>query len=241
MLFWMIEFFPINGFQMPFNVEVISTSPKSNIGTRAHWDEVTQSLFYVDIYGTEASILRYDFKENKVFSATVDQEPVVSFIIPIVKATNKFAIGIGRRVGVICWDGKSPKVSVESIAFEVDQGKNDTRFNDAKADPSGRFYGGTMRLEALGSLFEIASGTFYRYSPAEGATELLHNIYISNGLMWNRRENKFYYIDSCKMDVKQFDYNPANGNICKHRSNFQEFSLLLSEFCTKFSCYFFYF
>lgn len=174
---------------MPFKVDVISTSPKSNIGTRAHWDADTQSLFYADIYGTEASILRYDAKENKVYSAMVYQEPVVSFIIPIAKTTNKYAIGIGRRVGIICWDGKSSKVSVESIAFEFDHGKNDTRFNDAKADPSGRFYGGTMRLEALGSLFEIASGTFYRYTPAEGATELLHDIYISNGLTWNRRQS----------------------------------------------------
>lgn len=72
-----------------------------------------------------------------------------------------------------------------------------------------------MNLEALGSLFEIASNTFYRYTPEEGATELLHNVYISNGLTWDEKENKFYYIDSCRMDVKQCDYEPVNGNICK--------------------------
>lgn len=84
---------------MAFTVEAISSSPKSNIGTRPHWDEATQSLFYTDIYGTEASILRYDTKENKVYAATIDQEPVVSFIIPVANATDKYAVGIGRRVG----------------------------------------------------------------------------------------------------------------------------------------------
>lgn len=106
----------------------------------------------------------------------------MSFIIPIANTTNKYAIGIGRRVGIIGWDGKSPKVSVESIAFEVDCGRDDTRFNDAKADPSGRFYGGTMRFENLGDFFEKASGAFYRYTSGEGATELFRNVYISNGM-----------------------------------------------------------
>lgn len=200
---------------MPFNVEVVSSTPKSNIGTRPHWDEATQSLFYTDIYGTDASILRYDTKENKVYAATVDQEPVVSFIIPVANATDKYAIGIGHRVGIIRWDGKSSKACLESIAFEVEHGRNDTRFNDAKADPTGRFYGGTMRLEALGSLFEIASGTFYRYTHDEGATELLHNIFISNGMTWDQENKKFYYIDSGIMDVKEFDYDPKSGNICE--------------------------
>lgn len=132
---------------MPFKVEAISTSPKSNIGTRPHWDETSQSLFYTDIYGTEASILRYDTKEDKVYAAIVEHEPVVSFIIPVANASDKYAVGIGHRVGIIHWDGKSSKASLESIAFEVEHGQNSTRFNDAKADPFGRFYGGTMRLE----------------------------------------------------------------------------------------------
>lgn len=201
--------------KMPVKVEVVLSSPKSNIGTRPHWDEATQSLFYTDIYGTDATILRYDVKEEKVYAATVDQEPVVSFIIPVANTTDKYAIGIGQRVGIIHWDGKSTKACLESIAFQVDQGKNGTRFNDAKADPMGRFYGGTMRLEALGSLFEIAAGTFYRYTREEGSTPLINNCFISNGMTWDVKNNKFYYIDSGIMDVKEYDYDPNSGNICK--------------------------
>lgn len=124
---------------MPFKVEVVA-SPKSVLGEGPHWDETHQSLFYNDIYGNGSSILRYDFNENKVYSATIDLEPVVSFIIPHANSTlDEYAIGIGRRVGVVHWDGKSSKAILGQIAFELDEdGKN--RINDAKADPLGRLY-----------------------------------------------------------------------------------------------------
>lgn len=72
-----------------------------------------------------------------------------------------------------------------------------------------------MRFEHLDDLFEIAGGSFYRYIKGEGIKDLLHNIHCSNGLAWNEKEKKFYYIDSIKFDVKEFDYDPKSGNICK--------------------------
>lgn len=115
---------------MSFEVEVVP-SPKSDLGEGPHWDEKTQSLYYNDIYGKDASILRYDFKENKVYSAKIDGEPVVSFIIPVANAIDQFAVGIGRRVGIVNWDGVSPKAKLGPIAFEIDE-PSTNRFNDAK-------------------------------------------------------------------------------------------------------------
>lgn len=197
---------------MPFKVELVP-SPKSDLGEGPHWDEGTQSLYYNDIYGKEASILRYDYKKNKVYSAKIEGEPVVSFIIPVANAPDQYAVGIGRRVGIVQWDGISPKAKLGTIAFEVEENKPDNRFNDAKADPLGRFYGGTMRYETLGDLFEVAGGSFYRYIKGEGVKDLLHNIHVSNGLAWNEKEKKFYFIDSCKLDVKEFSYDQRNGDI----------------------------
>lgn len=220
---------------MSFKVEVVP-SPKSDLGSMhwlchsstkklmcfikiwigegPHWDEATQSLYYNDIYGKEESILRYDFKENKVYSAKIDGEPVVSFILPVANTTDQYAVGIGRRVGIVQWDGVSPYAKLGQICFEVDE-EDKNRFNDAKADPVGRFYGGTMHYEDLGDLFDVAAGTFYRYIKGEGVKDLLHNIHVSNGLAWNEKEKKFYFIDSCKWDVKEYDYDQKSGDICK--------------------------
>lgn len=134
---------------MPFKVELVP-SPKSVLGEGPHWDEAKQSLFYNDIYGKEASILRYDFNENKVYSATIDREPVVSFIIPHVNTLDEYAIGIGLRVGVVHWDGKSSKATLGRIAFELDEDKNN-RINDAKADPFGRLYCMLPRISLFSS------------------------------------------------------------------------------------------
>lgn len=124
---------------MTLKVEVVP-SPKSELGEGPHWDEKTQSLYYVDIYGKEGSILRYDYKENKVYSAKIDGEEVVSFIIPVANTIGQYAVGIRKRLGVVEWDGVSPKAKLGPIAFEVNEDDNN-RFNDAKADPMGRFYG----------------------------------------------------------------------------------------------------
>lgn len=226
-----------------YKIEQLS-SPFSIIGEGPHWDAESQSLYYNDIYGNEASILRYDYNEKRTYSATIgskniiftgikhskiinniflfalkllDGEPVVSFILPVEGTCNEFAVGIGRRVGVVRWDGKSPKAKLVRIAFEVEHGNEfkSNRFNDAKADPSGRFYGGTMRLEECGDLFDSANGSFYKYAAGEEVTKLRSDVAVSNGLAWNVDTNKFYYIDSCQLDVKEFDYDPKTGAICR--------------------------
>lgn len=219
-------------FQMGYKVEIVEASPKSVLGEGPHWDEMSQSLFYNDIYGTEGSILRYDFAENKVYSAKIDGEPVVSFIIPVANTIDQYAVGIGRRVGIVQWDGKSPKAKMGPIAFDVEQHSKyvHNRFNDAKADPVGRFFGGTMRLEEKGDLFINPCGTFYKYTKGEGVKDLLHNIHCSNGLAWNEKAGKFYYIDSCKLNVLEFDYDQKNGEICEYEIFLSYQSILMENY-----------
>lgn len=74
-----------------------------------------------------------------------------------------------------------------------------------------------MRLEAKGDLFDVASGTFYKYIKGDGIYGLLDNIYISNGMAWNETTNKFYYIDSCRFDVREYDWDRSTGDISNER------------------------
>lgn len=201
---------------MAFKVEVIP-SPKTVIGTRCHWDEYTQSLYYNDIDGV---IFRYDYQENKVYSATIDGESTIGFIIPVANTTktselDEYALGLGRRVGIVHWDGLSNKAIIGPIAFEVEREKDNNRFNAAKADPVGRFYGGTMRSEKVAGIFEVADGSLYKYIKGDGVYEILNNIFISNGLAWNEEDNKVFYIDSGKFDVKEYDWDPSTGDFCE--------------------------
>lgn len=121
---------------MSFKVEVVP-SPKTLVGTRTHWDEDQQSLYYCDVYGNESALLRYDFNEDKVYTAGIDGETVTPFVIPVANTADQFAVGLGRRVAIVKWDGKSPKATFESLTFEVDSDKSRNRLNAAKADPTG--------------------------------------------------------------------------------------------------------
>lgn len=110
------------------------------------------------------------------------------------------------------------------IALEVEKGVKTNKFNDAKADPTGRFFGGTMRLEECGDIFEAAEGNLYAHKCAKDKelSLLKTNIGVSNGLTWNAARGKFYYIDSCALDVKEFDYDTETGNICEILTNICE-------------------
>jgi gluconolactonase len=154
-----------------------------------------------------------------------------SFIIPLKGFDDQFVISSTKKLLVIEWDGRSPKAKVIRTVGEVDKGPVDTVFNDGKADPRGRLFSGTMRKIVDGDLYKEPLGTFYRYSKENhGFVALKSKIGISNGLAWNTATNKFYYVDSLAFDVKEFDYDPITGDICKllensldHFQNFLKF------------------
>lgn len=193
-------------------------SPKSLCGEGPHWDVATQSLYYIDIYGPESTILRYDFNEDKTYAAKVDNEPLMTFVLPVEGTTDEFLVGTNSTAKVICWDGKSPKAQYVRDAFQVDDIPTN-RFNDAKCDPSGRFFGGTQRFAECEGQFHLPNASLYSYDCEHGLRKLRSNVLISNGLTWNTKTNKFYYIDSCSHELIEYDYNSATGDICKSHDN----------------------
>lgn len=129
-----------------YTVEAVESSPISVLGEGPHWDIERQSLYYNDIYGDKQSISRYDYTENKTFNAVIPGHPVISFIIPVDGSTDQFIVGSGKKIVLIQWDGRSGEAKPIKTVGEVESNLPENRFNDAKCDPFGRFYGGTMRI-----------------------------------------------------------------------------------------------
>lgn len=196
-----------------YQIEIVPNS-QINLGEGPHWDIETQSLYYVDIYG--GSVFRYDYKEKKIYKCQIVGENMVSFITPVHSNNTKdeFVIGVGRRIALIKWDGKATETKIHKILFTVEDDKPDNRFNDAKCDPKGRLFAGTMRLEILeGDIFSFHEGNLYRYSNEKGLVKVKNNVGISNGLDWNTNLKKMYFIDSVDMNVVELDYNEVTGDI----------------------------
>lgn len=196
-----------------FKVERLPV-PRSILGEGPHWDIDTQSLYYADIEKIELPLYRYDYAENKTYSAKlIGAEGKVSVIIPVEGQPNRFLITMDCKVGIIEWDGKSPEAKFIKMLTAVEQTPEfkTHRINDAKVDPFGRFFFGTM-VDGV-KFFDKGHGSLYKYAKGEEVKKFFNGVYVANGLAWNLDRKEFYYVDSGKLNIMVFDYDQSTGNI----------------------------
>ncbi|XP_062711174.1 regucalcin [Aedes albopictus] len=193
----------------PYCVEMLP-SPLTTVGEGPVWDVDRQSLYYVDII--ESAILRYDPAENRTYRATVDGAPSVTMIIMIQGNPDHFILGTGNKLSLVQWDGFSEKASLVRIVVDLGESESHVRFNDGKVDSQGRLYAGTMLREGANSSTPMV-GKLYRFDERSGQLVVqLSGVGISNGITWNEKLRKFYYVDSLALNIKEYDI-AANGDL----------------------------
>lgn len=187
-----------------------------DLGESPHWDEETQSVYFVDINGHY--INRFVPATGKYTRAYIGTN--VSFIIPVEGQTDQFVISRGREITLISWDGESESISVIKTLYEVDDQYPGNVFNDGKCDPSGRLWAGTIGAPPV-DLDEIENGRGTLYSFENNtATAHVTGLGISNGLAFNASLKKFYYIDSRKGTLDEYDFDVTNGTISNEKPIF---------------------
>jgi sugar lactone lactonase YvrE len=92
----------------------------------------------------------------------------------------------------------------------------ETRFNDAKCDPTGQALAGTMRYdEAAGSasLYRLEVGDRAEGGPALTSRLLLSEVGLSNGLGWSPDGGTLYFIDTSTRKVVRHAYSPEDDHL----------------------------
>lgn len=173
------------------------------LGEGAVWHPGRQSLFWVDILGRK--ILGASLHDNSTRERSVDS------LIGAVAPTRSGEILAMLQDGIHRLDLETGNTTF--FAGPAQHDAKTIRFNDAKCDPQGRLWAGTMALDESpdrGALYCIhADGTIRR---------MRDQVSISNGLAWSPDHRTLYYIDSPTRAVQAFDFDAESGELSHPRT-----------------------
>jgi sugar lactone lactonase YvrE len=161
---------------------------------------------------TSGDLLWVDIDRHQLFRWDRRGEPsVVTFDEPVgaVAETVTGELVVAGASGLWMLDGGgAPRVIIP-----VPDAAPSIRMNDGKADPRGRFIGGTMRRqrprEPVASLWSFADGR---------ATQLVSGVTTSNGLAWSADGATMFFIDTPTQRVDAFDYDLDSGAVSNRRA-----------------------
>jgi len=175
---------------------------KSRLGEGALWDFRDRVLYWVDIL--ESEVYRLDPAVGRPSSWQVGQH------VGTVVVAEDGRLVLGLRHGFAWLDGSSGRVTP---IIDPEPDNPDTRLNDGKCDPQGRFWAGSMVERG-----ERGRGALYCLGADLSVNRKLSGVSCSNGLVWTRDQRTFYYVDTPTHRIDAFDYEPTSGDIAARRT-----------------------
>ncbi|MSU53711.1 MAG: hypothetical protein CK538_08140 [Opitutia bacterium] len=172
------------------------------LGEGAVWHPQRESLFWIDILGRKIFEAAPD--SGATFSRPVEQ--LIGALVP----TARGDLLVALQDGIHRFD----LATFQTTPFARPAGHDATvvRFNDAKCDPRGRLWAGTMALDE-----SPEKGALYRFSPDGVSQRMREHVTVSNGLAWSPDHRTLYYIDSPTRTVQAFDYDVETGDLSRPR------------------------
>lgn len=95
----------------------------------------------------------------------------------------------------------------------VEADRPEHRMNDARCDPQGRLWAGTMPYRAA-----PGAGALYRMDTDGTVTRVLDQVSLSNGMGWSPDGATMYHIDSRTRRVDAYDFDGMNGCLGARRT-----------------------
>jgi len=174
----------------------------ATLGEGAMWHPARQSLFWIDIPGRKIF-------ETTLAGASTRTRPVDQLIGAVAPTADGGLLAM-LQDGVHRFDLETGRTT----AFVHPAGHDATtvRFNDAKCDPQGRLWAGTMAIDE-----SAGRGALYRIDPDGSCRRMRSEVSVSNGLAWSPDHRTLYYIDSPTRTVQAFDYEAGTGEISRPR------------------------
>jgi sugar lactone lactonase YvrE len=186
-------------------------------GEGAVWHAAHSAVYWTDI--NRFLIHRYTLDDGCVRTWFFD-EPVTA--LTLTDRDDVLAVILGS--GVILWEPASDRR--HPPVYRLD-GWPRVRLNDARADPRGSLWAGSMRnnVNPDGSSGEAGGldGNLYRLNPDKSVTIHRTDLGISNTLGWSPDRSRFYFGDTLANTIWAYDYDEGTGSIQNERDFFKDF------------------
>tara|TARA_B100000073_G_scaffold292856_1_gene256328 strand:- start:112 stop:966 length:855 start_codon:yes stop_codon:yes gene_type:complete len=180
-----------------FQLEKLTTS-NAELGEGPMWDADSQQIIWVDIL--KGQINQVDLNGNIGIPVLLDEA------VGAVAQTESGNLIAATPSGLV-------DIEKSKIVCQLPNQDPNLRMNDGKADPLGRFVGGTMTFGDP----EPKAGSLWSFGP-EGVQCILDGVTISNGLDWSDDGKSMFYIDTPTQRIDSFDYDLDTGRIGNRRT-----------------------
>lgn len=172
------------------------------LGEGPLWDSARRVLWWVDILAGDLHCYTPETgADHRVHVGTM-----ASAVVPRSDGT----LLLARERDLAVFDPESGAVVPQAFPHTLPEG---VRFNDGKCDAGGRFWIGSMALDAAPE-----RGSLYCLYPDGRCECRLDAVTISNGLAWDDAGQTFYFIDTATHAVVAYDFDARSGEITNRRS-----------------------
>ena len=176
-------------------------------GEGAVWHAAERALYWTDI--NRFLIHRLD-EQSRAVNSWLFEEPVTA--LTLTDRDDTLVVVFGSKAQL--WQPASNTLG--RILFQLSSWPT-MRCNDARADPRGSLWIGTMRNNVGSSGENVAvtfgNGVLYRIENNGDVSEWKTGIGISNTLTWSPENDRFYFGDSDTNVISVFSYDIRNGAI----------------------------
>lgn len=172
------------------------------LGEGPVWDVEKQVLYWVDIERGEVHV----FDPERLEDRSIGLGLKVGAVVPA--RSGELVVATQEGFGVL-----DPRKGRLTQIADPEGDNPDSRFNDGKADPVGRFWAGTMSMSG-----RKGAGALYCLDTDASVDRKLEGLSISNGLAWSLDEDVLYFIDSPTRQVVAYDYDADSGEISNERA-----------------------
>jgi sugar lactone lactonase YvrE/DNA-binding IclR family transcriptional regulator len=170
------------------------------LGEGPVWLKESNALLWVDILAPGVNLSNIDAKSTR--STSLNE--IIGAIVPrrrggFVAATQSGFRSLDLQTG-------------DMIEVASPTGMSGRRFNDAKCDPRGRLWAGTLALDAA-----PGQGALFRLDADRTLSLIEKGFDICNGMGWSPDGSIFYLVDTGARVLYAYDYDLDEGGISNRR------------------------